>query len=190
MTNMATMPIYNKNLLFWNQNANDLESWYAASGIQVLPSLCKWWPWVDHDYFSARSNLVPYAFVWEKGRKMDFLETIVVYDIKVGRYSQLNQYRKLYEYQRSRLFIDLGPILSDSICLNFFSSITTRSIEAKFYVEPPWDGGMKPCSNGSGHMTKMATMPIYGKSLLKSCLEPKGRWSWNLVWSIEYSSTT
>ena len=26
----------------------------------------------------ARSNLVPYAFVWEKGKPIDFLETIVV----------------------------------------------------------------------------------------------------------------
>ena len=27
-------------------------------------------------YFTARSNLVPYAFVWEKGKTMDFSETI------------------------------------------------------------------------------------------------------------------
>ena len=36
-------------------------------------------------YFTPRSNLVPYAFVWEKGKTMDFSETIVVYDVKVGR---------------------------------------------------------------------------------------------------------
>ena len=53
-------------------------------------------------YFTARSNLVPYAFVWEKGKTMDFSETVVVYDIKVGRCSQLNEYMNLYEYQRSR----------------------------------------------------------------------------------------
>ena len=28
------------------------------------------------------------------------------------------------------------------------------------------DGGTKVCSNGPGHMTKMAAMPIYGKNLL------------------------
>ena len=33
-------------------------------------------------YFTARSNLIPYAFVWEKGKIMDFSETIVVCDIK------------------------------------------------------------------------------------------------------------
>ena len=76
-------------------------------------------------YFKARSNLVPSAFVWEKVKTMDFSETVVVYDIKIGRCSQLNEYMKLYEYQRSRSFIDLGPRHSDSIFLNFFSSITT-----------------------------------------------------------------
>ena len=65
---------------------------------------------------------------------MDFSETIVVYDIKVGRCSQLNKYMKLNEYQRSRSFTDLGPNHPDSIFLNFFSSITTWPIEAKFDV--------------------------------------------------------
>ena len=71
---------------------------------------------------------------------------------------------KLYEYQRSRSFIDLGPNPSDSIFLNFFSSKTTWSIEAKFHVEPQWNGRMKAFSNGPGHMIKMAAMPIYGKN--------------------------
>ena len=35
-------------------------------------------------YFTARSNLVPYAFVWEKGKTIDFSETIVVYDLKLA----------------------------------------------------------------------------------------------------------
>ena len=28
--------------------------------------------------------MVPYAFVWEKGKTMDFSETIVVYDLKLA----------------------------------------------------------------------------------------------------------
>ena len=64
---------------------------------------------------------------------------------------------------------------SDSKFSNFFSLETARSIEAKFHVVPPWDGGTKVYSNGPGHMTKMAAMPIYGKSIKNSsCLEPKG----------------
>ena len=48
---------------------------------------------------------------------------------------------------------------------NIFSSETTGPIEAKFHVEPPWNGGTEVCSNGPGHMTKMAAMPIYDKNL-------------------------
>ena len=55
---------------------------------------------------------------------MDISEIIVLYDIKVGRCSQLNEYMKFHEYQRSRSFIDLGPNHSDSIFLIFFSSVT------------------------------------------------------------------
>ena len=55
-------------------------------------------------YFTARSNLIPYTFEWEKGKIMDFSETIVVCDIRVGRFSLLNEYMNHYEYQRSRSF--------------------------------------------------------------------------------------
>ena len=51
---------------------------------------------------------------------------------------------------------------------NIFSSETAWQIKAKFYVEPPWEGGTKVYINGPGHMTKMAAMPIYGKNLKKS----------------------
>ena len=58
---------------------------------------------------------------------------------------------------------------------NTVSSETTGSIEAKYHMEPPWDGGTKVCANGPGHMTKMAAMPIYGKSLKNSSSPvPKG----------------
>ena len=55
-----------------------------------------------------------------------------------------------------------------SIFSSIFSSETTGPMEAKFHMEPPWDGGMKVFSNGPGHMTKMAAMPIYGKNFKKS----------------------
>ena len=41
-------------------------------------------PGLTLTYFKARSNLVPYAFVWEKGKTMDFSEIIVVYDLKLA----------------------------------------------------------------------------------------------------------
>ena len=52
-----------------------------------------------------------------------------------------------------------------SMFSNIFSSETTGSIETKFHMEPPWDGGTKVCSNGLGNMTKLAAMPIYGKNI-------------------------
>ena len=42
-------------------------------------------PELNLTYFTARSKLVPYAFVWEKGETMDISETVLAYDIKVGR---------------------------------------------------------------------------------------------------------
>ena len=57
-------------------------------------------PGLTLTYFTARSNLVPYSFVWEKVKTMDFPEIIVDCDIKVGRCRQLNEYMMLYEYQR------------------------------------------------------------------------------------------
>ena len=45
-----------------------------------------------------------------------------------------------------------------------FFSKTAWPIKAKFHMEPQWDGGTIVCSWGLGHMTKMATTPIYGKN--------------------------
>ena len=41
-------------------------------------------PGLTLTYFTARLNLVPYAFVWEKGKTVFFSETIVVYDLKMA----------------------------------------------------------------------------------------------------------
>ena len=50
---------------------------------------------------------------------------------------------------------------------NIFTSETTEPIKLKFHMETPKDEGRKVFSNGHGHMTKMATIPIYGKNPLK-----------------------
>ena len=69
------MPIYVKNLLLWNQKADDLETWYAD--------------WLL-EYYQVGSNDDPGLI-----STIDFSETIVIYDIKVGRSSQLNEYMNL-----------------------------------------------------------------------------------------------
>ena len=47
-------------------------------------------PGLTLTYFMARYHLVPYAFVWEKGKTIEFSKTIVVCNIKAGRCSKLN----------------------------------------------------------------------------------------------------
>ena len=80
---MANMPKYSgktlKNLLLQNQKADDVETWYAALSAWVLTRLFKWWPWDDLDVF--KSLMLLYG---EKGKTMDFSETIVVYDLKLA----------------------------------------------------------------------------------------------------------
>ena len=41
-------------------------------------------PGLTLTYFTARSNLVLYAFVWEEGKAVDYSETIVVYGLKLA----------------------------------------------------------------------------------------------------------
>ena len=48
--------------------------------------------------------------------------------------------------------------------LNIVSSETTRPIE--FHLKTPYDRLAKIYTNCTGHMTKMAPMPIYGKNSL------------------------
>ena len=53
-------PYMGKNLqqnLLRNQKADDLETWYAASGARVLLSLFKNWPWIDLDLFYGMVNV-------------------------------------------------------------------------------------------------------------------------------------
>ena len=78
---------------------------------------------------------------------------------------------ELIGYPRIRRPSSVRPyvvVVRPSTFSNIFSSETAWPIIAKFYVEPPWEGGTKVCINGLGHMTKMAAMPIYGKNLKKS----------------------
>ena len=87
MTKVAAMPIYGKNLknifsgtkrpmnLNLGMHHRVLEYYQVCSNDD---------PGLTLTYFMARSNLIPYAFVWEKGKTMDFSETIVVHDLKLA----------------------------------------------------------------------------------------------------------
>ena len=113
MTKMAAMPICGKKLkkIFFSGTKRPLKLGMQHWVLEYYQVCSNDYPELTLTlvYFTARSNLVLYAFVWEKGKTMDFSETIVVYDVKVGRCSELNQYMTLYEYQRSGSFIDVHP---------------------------------------------------------------------------------
>ena len=69
---------------------------------------------------------------------------------------------------RSRSFIDICPRSLRFNSLKFLflkkNKKNTRPFEAKFHMEPPWEVGMKIYLNVPGHMTKMASSPIYEKT--------------------------
>ena len=97
------------------------------------------------------------------------------------------------KFQRSRLTFDLSAIVAHigvpSSYLNIVFSEAYRPMEIKFHMTTPYDWLAKICTNCYGHMTKMATKPIYGKnylnSVIMSSLEPKSQWPWDLLCSIE-----
>ena len=55
-------------------------------------------PGVTLTYFTARSNLVTYVFLWEKVKTVDFSETSAASDQKGSRSRHLIEYMKICEY--------------------------------------------------------------------------------------------
>ena len=74
------------------------------------------------------------------------------------------------KFQRSRLTFDFSAKVAhigvQSTYLNIVFLETTRPIEIKIHMTLPYDWLAKICTNCYGHMTKMATKPIYGKNYL------------------------
>ena len=68
------------------------------SGLQPIIVCSNNDPGVTLTYFTARSNLVTLAFLWEKVKTVDFSETIAACDLKVGRCRQLIEIMKVCEY--------------------------------------------------------------------------------------------
>ena len=94
MTKMAAMLIYGRNL----KKSSSLEPKGRWPWNLVRIIGCSYYQVCSDDdprltltYFTARSNLVPYAFVWEKGKTMHIslyiINTIVFYNVNDGRCS-------------------------------------------------------------------------------------------------------
>ena len=75
------------------------------------------------------------------------------------------------KFWRSRSFDNIGQELTCSLSVNIFKGFfieTTVPVSFKFHMQPSSKGGKKVYIFRSGHMTKMATMPIGGENLKKS----------------------
>ena len=84
-----------------------------------------------------------------------YLSHIYFFDPVFSSPEPLGSQGELIVYPSSRRPSVVRPPLS-----KIFFSETAWPIKARFYVEPPWEGGTKVYMNGPGHMTKMAATPI------------------------------
>ena len=71
---------------------------YESFQVQGNENLMTFYPGVTLNHFTARSNLIIYAFLKEKVKTVDFSETIPACDLKVGRCRQLIEFMKVCEY--------------------------------------------------------------------------------------------
>ena len=91
------MPIYSKKLKKKSSSLEPKGQWpwnlvYSIGCMSTTNQICSNDdPGLTLTYFRARSNLVPYALLWEKGKTMDFSETVVVYDLKLAVDVQSNK---------------------------------------------------------------------------------------------------
>ena len=78
------------------------------------------------------------------------------------------------KFQMSRLTFNFSDKVAHievpSTHQNIVSLETTRPFELKFHMTTPYDRSAKIYTKSTGHMTKMATTPIYGKNLFKCLL--------------------
>ena len=95
------------------------------------------------------------------------------------------------KFQRSRLTFNFSAkgahIRVPLTHQNMVSSERTRPFELKFHTKTTYDRLAKIYTNCTGHMTKMATTPIYGKKPFKCLLwnqKALGLRPWDLVCSI------
>ena len=105
------------NLFLWNLTADDLETWHAVLCTRLLPNLFKLCPRGDLDLFYGKIKFGPACFCTGKIYNNGFFETIIIYDIKVGRCSQL-------KWVHEALWVPKAKVIhwpwSNSISFNIF----------------------------------------------------------------------
>ena len=102
--------------------------------------------------------------------KISFLNTVEAKFIILTWYVEPNETMAINKFQRSRLTFNFSAKVAHigvpSTHQNIVSSETTRPFELKFHMKTPYDRLAKIYTKCTGHMTKMATTPIYGKNPL------------------------
>ena len=102
MIKMAAMPIYGKiplKIIFSGTGrpiSTKLGMWHR--GLQPIIVCSNDDLRVILTYFTARSNVGYFGFLWEKVKTVDFSETIAACDMKFGRCRQLIEIMKVCEY--------------------------------------------------------------------------------------------
>ena len=97
-----------KNLLLQNQSTDDLETWYVALCMSVLPRLFKLSTWVDLDPFYAKVKFGDIGFCMGKSENYLFFRNYYSLRSQSCLKHSANEFMKLVECQRSRSFFDLG----------------------------------------------------------------------------------
>ena len=98
---MAATPIYGKNhskIFSGTGKQISTKLGMLHQGLQPIIVCSNDDPGVTLTYFTARSNLVTYAFLWEKVKTVDFSETIAASYLKASWSSHLFEYMKVCEY--------------------------------------------------------------------------------------------
>ena len=156
-----------KSKIFRNQEADDLETWYTASG-NWLPIISNNNPGLTLTIFMPGSDLFPNASGWViaykalcvhvfpslfwfsissalrwaiQDQSSSGLDTIVVYDIKVGWWSQLHEYMKLYGYPPSLISL----LLSYWRRFDRPSLHKDRSEKTVDWVDAGWSESLRGC---------------------------------------------
>ena len=189
------MPIYGKNLKK-SSSPEPIDQWpwnlvciiLYASTTKVIQIMT----WVDLDPFYANVKFGHIGFCM--GKSENYIYFFLNYCSLRSQSCLKNSTKWVNEVEWvSKVKVILWPwskVTQISKLKLFFAEIVRR-FGTKAHMKGLGRMGMKIYTNELGHITNMATMPIYGKNLKKSTSpEAIGRWPWNLVCSIVYASTT
>ena len=119
-----------------------------------------------------------------------FSKTVAAYDLEVGRCIELNNLMKLFEYQRSSHSLILTKDQSVSKLKSCLFKKTVGLFETKHHVKDYCSTRMKLYTIELCHITKMAIMPIYGKTPSKIFFRISGPFLYQVLKKLNASSVS